>query len=58
MNKSTNNELRNITQKTKDRVKRTSLKPGVMSGASYHFFSYFNLFQNHLSRRVGDHMVV
>jgi hypothetical protein len=32
--KRTNNDLQNITQKTKDRVTRTPLKPGVNSGAT------------------------
>ena len=32
--KRTNNDLQNITQKTKDRVTRTLLKTGVNSGAS------------------------
>ena len=31
--KRTNNDLQNITQKTKDRATRTPLKPGVNSGA-------------------------
>ena len=31
--KRTNNDLQNITQKSKDRVTRTSLKAGVTSGA-------------------------
>jgi hypothetical protein len=31
--KKTNNDLQNITHKTKDRVTRTPLKPGVNSGA-------------------------
>ena len=31
--KSTNSDLQNITQETKDRVTRTPLKPGVNSGA-------------------------
>ena len=31
--KSTNNDLQNIAQKTKDRITRTPLKPGVNSGA-------------------------
>ena len=30
--KRTNNDLQNITHKTKDRVTRTPLKPGVNSG--------------------------
>ena len=30
--KSTNNDLQNITHKTKDRVTRTSLKPGMNPG--------------------------
>ena len=33
IDKRTNNNLQNITQKTKDRVTRTLLKPGVNSGA-------------------------
>jgi len=32
-NKRTNNNLQNITQKTKDRATQTSLKTGVNSGA-------------------------
>jgi len=32
--KRTNNDLRNITQKTKDRAIRTPIKPGVNSGAA------------------------
>jgi hypothetical protein len=31
--KRTNNDLQNITQKTKDRATRTPLKPGENSGA-------------------------
>ena len=31
--KRTNNDIQNITNKTKDRVTRTPLKPGVNSGA-------------------------
>jgi len=31
--KRTNNDLQNITNKTKDRVTRTPLKPGANSGA-------------------------
>ena len=33
IDKRTNNNLQNIAQKTKDRVTRTLLKPGVNSGA-------------------------
>ena len=31
--KTTNKDLQNTTQKTKDRAARTPLKPGVISGA-------------------------
>jgi len=33
MTKRTNNDLQNITKKTKDPARRTPLKPGVNSGA-------------------------